>query len=87
MNFIRDNEMYSLLFLRRRTDNTRGSPVKAALLWSMLEEARISVENHFNLNMRATPRPLREAVNTITGESFLRTNLFNNKLFRSVRYN
>ena len=68
LQFINTHELYSLSFLRRRADNTRGSPVRAALLWSMLEEARTCTENHFNLNQRNMPRPLRAAVSTITGE-------------------
>ena len=68
MEFVREHEMYSLLYLRRRADNTRGSPVKAALLWSMLEETRICIENHFNLNQRDMPRPLREAIFHVTGK-------------------
>ena len=61
--------MYSLLYLHRRADNTRGSPVRAALLWAMLEEARICTERHFNENDRRSDRPLREAIKTITGMS------------------
>ena len=59
--------MYSLLYLHRRADNIRGSPVRAALLWAMLEEARICTERHFNENDRRHTRPLREAVKIITG--------------------
>ena len=60
--------MYSLLYLRRRADNTRGSPVRAALLWSMLEEARIYTEDHFNMNQRVVTRPIRDLIAAITGE-------------------
>ena len=67
LEFIKNHELYSLLYLKRRAENTRGSPVRAALLWAMLEEARIYTENHFNLNQRTDDRPLRQAVHSITG--------------------
>ena len=67
LEFIKNHEMYSLLYLRRRADNTRGSPVRAALLWSMLEEARIYTEDHFNMNQRVVTRPIRDLVAAITG--------------------
>ena len=44
--------------------------MKAALLWSMLEEARLHIEDHFNLDEREATRPLREAVSSITGWFF-----------------
>ena len=49
--------------MKRRITNQRGSPMRAALYWSILEEARISVEGHLNQDKRDEARPLRDAIN------------------------
>lgn len=51
--------------MRRRAINQRGTPVRAAVQWCLLEEVRGSMERHFNEGMRTETRPLRDAVNRL----------------------
>ena len=64
VQLLTQNRFYSMFFMRRRITNQRGSPMRAALYWSILEEARISVEGHLNRDKRTEARPLRDALNT-----------------------
>ena len=57
--------MYTVLFMKRRAINQRGTPVRAAVQWCLLEEVRGSLEQHFNDGLRTEVRPLRDAVNRL----------------------
>ena len=61
--------MYSILFMRRRAINQRGTPVRAASQWCLLEEVRIHLEYHFNENRRNGIRALRTAIERLIGKS------------------
>ena len=78
LQFIIDHRLDSIMFMKRRSTNTRGSPVRAAVFWCLLEEGRCAVENRFNLNMHSNRRPLRELVYTFIGmDIHLHENIFN----------
>ena len=54
--------------MKRRSTNQRGTPVRAAFQWVMLEEARLAIEARMNDDNLSTARPFREIVNQFTGE-------------------
>ena len=56
--------------MRRRAINQRGTPVRAAAQWCMLEEVRLYVDAHFNDNSRNERRVLRDAINQLIGKFF-----------------
>ena len=62
--------MYSILFMRRRAINQRGTPVRAAAQWCLLEEVRIHLESHFNEDRRNGVRALRSAIERLIGNIF-----------------
>ena len=53
--------------MRRRAINQRGTPVRAAAQWCLLEETRLYVDAHFNDNSRIGQRVLRDAINNLIG--------------------
>lgn len=55
--------------MRRRAINQRGTPVRAAAQWCMLEEVRLYVDARFNDNSRIGHRVLRDAINQLIGKS------------------
>lgn len=57
--------------MRRRAINQRGTPVRAAAQWCMLEEVRLHADAHFNDDNRNGQRMLRDAINQLIGR-FLR---------------
>ena len=61
--------MYSILFMRRRAINQRGTPVRAAAQWCLLEEVRIHLESHFNEDRRNGVRALRGAIERLIGNT------------------
>ena len=63
-----DNRLYSILFLKRRDMNVRGTPVRAAIQWCLLEEVRCVVEARFNRNEFSKRRMLRDQLNRFIGE-------------------
>ena len=61
------NRLYSVLFLKRRNINVRGTPVRAAIQWCLLEETRRAVEARFNQNEFSKRRILRDQINQFIG--------------------
>ena len=56
------------MFFRRREGNRRGTPVRAALTWALIEETRLYLELQFNENVRICARPLRSAIMDFSGK-------------------
>ena len=67
LSFIKTHRLYSVMFFRRRAENARGTPVRAALAWALLEEIRITTEDHFNRDVRDPPKPLRALLQDLFG--------------------
>ena len=68
VNYLAENQMFSILFFHRRSENRRGTPIRAALTWALLEEVRFYADLRFNQNCRITARPLRMAIRSFIGE-------------------
>ena len=62
------NRLYSVLFMKRRNVNARGSPVRAALHWVLLEEARMAVVAGMNQDDYSEVRPLRDQISQFIGK-------------------
>ena len=60
--------LYSVLFMRRKQANQRGSPVRASLLWCLMEEVRVTTEDRYNQGLYTNERPLRAAVLNFLGK-------------------
>ena len=82
---ITTKQYYSIFFMRRRAVNLRGSPLRAALFWALLEETRITTENHFNESNPVTVRPLRNQMSKFVGK-FSNLNLFISKTYFSESF-
>ena len=54
--------------MRRRAINQRGTPVRAAAQWCMLEETRWYIDAHFNDDSRVERRVLRDSINQLIGQ-------------------
>ena len=67
MQTILQHRLYSIFFMKRRSTNQRGTPVRAAFQWVMLEEARLAVEARMNEDNLSTARPFREILNQFIG--------------------
>ena len=67
MTQIRNHRAFSLLSMRRKQINQRGSPARAAAMWCLVEEIRLSCEGRWNDNIINEVRPFRDSLNAILG--------------------
>ena len=67
VKYLTEHQLFSILFFRRRVGNQRGTPVRAALTWAMVEEARMYLDLQFNENVRISARPLQTAIQDFAG--------------------
>ena len=65
---ILQHRAFSLLSMRRKQINQRGSPARAAIMWCLVEEIRICCEERWNEDIITEVRPFREAVTGLIGE-------------------
>ena len=63
-----ENKLYSLLFMRRRATNLRGTPLRAGISWMLLEEVRASTEDFFNRPNQPPERPFQGALQRLFGK-------------------
>ena len=67
-NFIREKKMYSILFMRRRAMNQRGTPVRAASQYCLLEEVRLGLNQKYNEGRHQPFTALRDAMRQLIGK-------------------
>ena len=65
---ITENQLYSILFMKRRNTNARGTPVRAAIQWVLLEEARLAVSACLNQENYSEIRVLRDQIKRFIGD-------------------
>lgn len=85
VRYLTSEKLFSILFFRRREGNRRGTPVRAALTWALIEETRLYLELQFNENVRICARPLRSAIMDFSGKKnfhFSRNIIFFLKTFQ-----
>ena len=70
LELIDENKLYGLLFMRRRATNMRGTPLRAAISWMLLEEVRSSTEDFFNRPDQPPARPFQQALQRLFGKYF-----------------
>ena len=68
MSQIIKHRAFSLLSMRRKQINQRGSPMRAAAMWCLVEEIRISCEKRWNEDIASEIRPFREKLKAIIGK-------------------
>ena len=54
--------------MRRRATNMRGTPLRAAISWMLLEEVRASTEDFFNRPDQPPARPFQQALQRLFGK-------------------
>ena len=67
MKRILQHRAFSLLSMRRKQINQRGSPARAAAMWCMVEEIRNGCEARWNQNDVTDSRPFRQVMTSIIG--------------------
>ena len=70
MQHILDLRAFSLLSMRRKQINQRGSPARAAAMWCMVEEIRNGCEGRWNHNEITDDRPFRDVLTSIIGNLY-----------------